>query len=71
MTLGSERAAGPACATLPTPSLAPLCCPLGHTQTGVTLMLLPMMVGFFTYKLAVIARESKEFLFEMSPPTKK
>ncbi len=35
-------------------------------QVGITLELLPMLVGFFTYKIAVLARESKDVLSDLS-----
>lgn len=35
---------------------------LAAEQTGVTLQLLPMLVGFFTYKFAVIARQAKDVM---------
>ncbi|KAG1663822.1 hypothetical protein FOA52_013387 [Chlamydomonas sp. UWO 241] len=35
-------------------------------QAGITLQLLPMLVGFFTYKAAVIARESQQLMASLS-----
>ena len=34
--------------------------------SGVTLLLLPMLTGFFTYKLAIAARQAKDVLQDMS-----
>ncbi|GAX83105.1 hypothetical protein CEUSTIGMA_g10531.t1 [Chlamydomonas eustigma] len=38
-------------------------------KVGVTLQLLPMMIGFFTYKIAVLARESKDLMADLSTPS--
>jgi hypothetical protein len=38
-----------------------------HLQSGITLELLPMLIGFFTYKIAVLARETKELMAQLSP----
>lgn len=35
-------------------------------RVDLTLQLLPMLVGFFTYKIAVLARESKDLLADLS-----
>lgn len=35
-------------------------------QSGLTLQLLPMLVGFFTYKVAVLAKQSLELFGELS-----
>lgn len=54
--------------------LIPLALALGYNrwntlaaeEAGLTLQLLPMLVGFFTYKLAVVARQSLELMRELS-----
>lgn len=35
-------------------------------ETGLTLQLLPMLVGFFTYKLAVVAKQSLVLFGELA-----
>jgi hypothetical protein len=38
---------------------------------GVTLQLYALLVGFFTYKLAVLGRQGLELLSELSEPEKR
>ena len=41
---------------------------LYSAKFGITLQLLPMLIGFFTYKIAVLARESVDVMEDLSPP---
>lgn len=43
---------------------------LATDKTGVTLQLLPMLLGFFTYKAAVIAQAGLSVLDGLSPSEK-
>lgn len=40
-------------------------------EYGVTLQLYALLVGFFTYKLAVLGRQGLELLSELSEPEKR
>ena len=39
---------------------------LAADRTGLTLQLLPVLIGFFTYKAALVARQSVMLLDELS-----
>jgi hypothetical protein len=39
---------------------------MASEQTGITLQFLPMLVGFFTYKAAVVAKQSLVLLGELT-----
>ncbi len=41
---------------------------LAAAETGLTLQLLPMLAGFFTYKLAVLGRQGLAVYQEMYSP---
>jgi hypothetical protein len=43
----------------------------GYEKTGIELQLLPMLLGFFTYKVAIAGREFVNFLSEASEPLEK